>query len=145
MHGIYLIALFIGIVCTTGCSTPQPSPEKVVRTYFDTMFQYTRDPDPWYQKRAFSLLDQSTRDTLEGRALQYNQDRAEGAPTLEAMHMLVPNHVRFGTTIQSMERLEESAERIVFSLTFERGKDTLVLVKETEGWKIALPLPDTDS
>jgi len=106
------------------------------------MFQYTRDPDPWYQKRAFALLDQSTKTTLEGRASQYNQDRAEGAPALEAMNMLVPNHVRFGTTIQSMERLEESAERIVFTLTFERGKDTLVLVKETDGWKITLPLPD---
>ena len=145
MHGIYRIVLLIGIVFITGCSTPQPSPENVVRTYFDTMFQYTRDPDPWYQERAFTLLDQSTRTTLEGRASQYNQDRVEGAPALEAMHMLIPNHVRFGTTIQSMERLEESAERIVFTLTFERGKDTLVLVKETDGWKIALPLPDTAS
>ncbi len=145
MHWIFRITLIVAIGLTAGCSKPQPTPEKIVRTYFDTMFQYTRDPDPWYQERAFDLLSQSTKATLEARATRFNQDRADGAPAFEAMHMLVPNHVRFGTTIESLERVEEGGERIVFKLKFERGTDTLVLVKEEEGWKIELPLPDAVS
>ena len=64
---------------------------------------------------------------------------------LEPMHMIVADTVRFGTKINSLKRSEESAERIVFALNFDRGKDTLVLVKEAEGWKVELPIPGSDS
>jgi|GEM_PF-5235841 len=137
-----LVSLIVLHTSLVGCSKPEPPPETVARAYFETWVRYTRDPDIWYQDKAFEFVSKSTQAQLQDLANDYNEARPQGVPAMKPSQMLMAKRPRLGTELKSVDIQEQTDEHVVLTLSFKHGKDTLTLLREDSRWKIDLALPE---
>ena len=125
------------MVLLTGCSREDSTPQGTVKAFMTAVASVEAE-------KAYALLAPSTREALKSRAAVASRHTG-GRKQLKPADMILLGLVQSLHEVSSVEVLSESDTEAKVRLTSgskEPAVEELNLVKEENGWRILLKLPD---